>query len=200
MDSLNTAHPLALSILLNEDLYVIEPVETMQNVEINTAPKEEPKAAVENKIVIPVLQDTPMETPEVAKPEAVASKPVFNYLGDNNKYLLIIINDKTHQFINDKDLAFLLKILAAKKLDLHDIAILNTNNYTDLTFKDLKDYFACNKILTFGIDPKSLEIQGIIANKAGEFEGVKILGTWALPLLDSDVKKKTIYWNELKNF
>lgn len=200
MDSLNTAHPLALSILLNEDLYVIEPVETIQNTEVITAHKEEPKIAVENKTVIPVLQNVPVEAQEQAKPQAVSSKPVFNYLGDNNKYLLIIVNDTTHQFINDKDLAFLLKILAAKKLDLHDIAILNTHNYTDLTFKDLKDYFACNKILTFGINPKLLQIQGITANKAGEFDGVKILGTWALPLLDTDVKKKTVYWNELKNF
>ena len=178
MDSLNTAHPLALSILLNEDLYVIEPVETIPNT-IITAQKEEPKAAVENKTVIPVLQNTPIETQEPAKAQTPVSKPVFNYLGDNNKYLLIIVNDTTHQFINDKDLAFLLKILAAKKLDLHDIAILNTKSYTDLIFKDLKDYFACNKILTFGIDPKSLQIQGITANKAGEFDSVKILGTWA---------------------
>ncbi|WP_304062935.1 hypothetical protein [Pedobacter glucosidilyticus] len=200
MDSLNTAHPLALSILLNEDLYVIEPVENMPNTEVITAQKEEPQAAVENKTAIPVLHSTTVETQEIAKPQAPVNKPSFNYLGDNNKYLLVIVNDKTHQFINDKDLAFLLKILAAKKLDLHDIAILNTNSYTDLTFKDLKEYFACNKILTFGIDPKSLQIQGITANKAGEFEGVKILGTWALPLLDTDVKKKTIYWNELKNF
>ncbi|QEK52010.1 hypothetical protein FYC62_10360 [Pedobacter aquae] len=200
MDSLNTAHPLALSILLNEDLYVIEPVETTPNTEVITAQKEEPKAAVENKTVIPVLQNTPIETQESAKAQTPVSKPVFNYLGDNNKYLLIIVNDTTHQFINDKDLAFLLKILAAKKLDLHDIAILNTKSYTDLTFKDLKDYFACNKILTFGIDPKSLQIQGITANKAGEFDSVKILGTWALSLLDTDVKKKTVYWNELKNF
>jgi hypothetical protein len=200
MDSLNTANPLALSILLNEDLYVIEPVETTQHTEDIRLKKEESKVVETNKTVIPVLHSTTVEPQEITKPQTPVSKPSFNYLGDNNKYLLVIVNDKTHQFINDKDLAFLLKILAAKKLDLHDIAILNTERYEALTFTDLKDYFACNKILTFGIDPKSLQIQGITANKAGEFEGVKILGTWALPLLDTDVKKKTIYWNELKNF
>jgi hypothetical protein len=200
MDSLNTANPLALSILLNEDLYVIEPVETTQYTEDINLKKEESKIVEPNKTVIPVLHSTTVESQEMAKPQAPVNKPSFNYLGDNNKYLLVIVNDKTYQFINDKDLAFLLKILAAKKLDLHDIAILNNDSYEALTFADLKDYFACNKILTFGIDPKSLQIQGITANKAGEFEGVKILGTWALPLLDTDVKKKTIYWNELKNF
>lgn len=187
MDSLKTNHPLALSFLFNEDLYVLK-----DDVSIN-------ETSLENS--------TTAEVPGLEKPEPVTipklqtvEKPVFEYIGDNNKYILIIVKDPLQQFLNAKELEFLLKILSAKKLGLQDIAIINTETYEALNFNDLKEYFALSKILTFGINPVSLNISGITANKTGEYNGVKILGTWTLAQLESDVKKKTIYWNELKNF
>lgn len=181
MDSLKTNHPLALSFLFNEDLYVLK-----DDASINDTIVENSTATT-----IPAL-----ETPEEQKVE----KPIFEYIGDNNKYILVIVKDPTQKFLNAKELEFLLKILSAKKLDLKDIAIINTESYDSLDFNDLKEYFALSKILTFGINPASLNTQGITANKAGEYKGVKILGTWTLAQLESDVKKKTIYWNELKTF
>lgn len=181
MDSLKTNHPLALSFLFNEELYVLNDG-TAINEEIiqNSAPAE-----------IPVLEE-----PVLKK----AEKPIFEYIGENNKYILIIVKDPTQKFLNAKELEFLLKILSAKKLNLKDIAIINTETYDSLDFEDLKEYFALSKILTFGINPASLNTSGITANKAGEYKGVKILGTWTLAQLEADVKKKTTYWNELKNF
>ncbi len=181
MDSLKTNHPLALSFLFNEDLYILK-----DDMVINEEQTENSTTAAE-----PVLEK--QETP---KP----GKPIFEYIGENNKYILIIVKDPSQKFLNAKELEFLLKILSAKKLDLKDIAIINTESYASLDFKDLKEYFALSKILTFGINPASLNITGISANKAGEYNGVKILGTWTLAQLEADVKKKTTYWNELKTF
>ena len=69
MDSLNTANPLALSILLNEDLYVIEPVETSQHTEDINLKKEESKIAEANKTAIPVLHSTTVDTQGVTEPQ-----------------------------------------------------------------------------------------------------------------------------------
>lgn len=181
MDSLKTNHPLALSFLFNEELYVLNDGTTIN------------EEVIQNSTVTEI---SVLAEPEVKKPE----KPVFDYIGENNKYILIIVKDPVQQFLNAKELEFLLKILSAKKLDLKDIAIINTETYGSLDFKDLKEYFALSKILTFGINPASLNITGITANKAGEYNGVKILGTWTLAQLEADVKKKTTYWNELKTF
>ena len=93
-----------------------------------------------------------------------------------------------------------MKILAAKKLELNDVAILNIEKYQNLNFTILKDFFACSKIITFGINPAVLQITGIIANKKSIFNDTPILGTWDLPKLQQDVNKKTIFWNELKVF
>jgi len=181
MDSLKTNHPLALSFLFNEELYIIN-----DDVTINDESSQNSTVAE-----IAVVENTAPKTPE---------KPVFEYIGENNKYILIIVKDPVQQFLNAKELEFLLKILSAKKLDLKDIAIINTETYDALDFRDLKEYFALSKILTFGINPAALNITGITANKTGEYNGVKILGTWTLAQLEADVKKKTTYWNELKTF
>lgn len=194
MNSLNTNDPIALSILINEELYFLKDIESLK-VENSTQ---------EN--IVPVIEKTIIPTTEVIKNQVSepASKPLtppyYNYLGDNNKYLLVVVKSPNDEYLNSKELEFLLKILAAKKLELKDIAIINTEKYTTLEFDQLKDYFALSKILTFGINPLSLNITGITANKTGTYKGVKVLGTWTLAQLDADVKKKTTYWNELKNF
>jgi hypothetical protein len=98
------------------------------------------------------------------------------------------------------DLDFLLKIIKAKGLVLDDIAILNKAKYQNLSFDTLKEFFGFNKMLTFGINPKEFGVVGIESNKKFIFKKSSILGTWDLGQLNTDVKKKTTFWNELKNF
>lgn len=186
MNPLQTDHPLALSVLINEEIYVF-PESAVNIPEVQPA-----KASIEEST-------SPDPVVEESK-EVIKVKPEFTYLGDNNKYILVIVKEPVKEFVNQEELVFLLKILAAKKWELKDIAIINIEKYSNLDFDDLKDYFACSRILTFGINPASLNITGASANKTLDFKGVKILGTWTLKQLEKDVSKKTVYWNELKNF
>lgn len=178
METLKTESSLALSILLNEDIYVfkedIEEVQTVTN-----------------------LESLPAE-PEHTEP--VTSKPSFNYMGENNKSVLVIVNDPESEFLNQTDLIFLLKILSAKKLELNDIAIMNLAKHTNYEFENLKNFFACNRILTYGIHPNILGMQGLTSNALQEFNGVKFLGTWSLRQMVNDDNKKRTYWNVLKLF
>lgn len=186
MNPLQTDHPLALSVLLNEEIYIFP------ETKISLIDEKAIEVLTEESITQNIINEEPKNV--------LKSRPAFAYLGDNNKYILIIVKEPVKEFVNREELAFLLKILAAKKWELKDIAIINTEKYSSLDFDDLKDYFACSKILTFGINPVSLKIIGASANKTLDFKGVKILGTWTLAQLEKDTSKKTVYWNELKNF
>ncbi len=175
MNDLQTNNLIALSLLLDEEIYNVEEKELLM---------QKP----------PLAQPLPTETTETK--EATA----FKYLGDNNKYILIVVKEPDDEFLKQDDLDFLQKILKARKLELNDVAIINTEKNKPLYFDDLKTYFAFNKILTFGIDPRVLQINSAQANKKSLFKGIPVLGTWELTKLADDEKKKTIFWNEFKTF
>lgn len=181
METLKTENTLALSLLLDDDIYVFKD-------EIADAIQE---SAEHHSEIAPEIR---------TQTEPVKSTPVFNYMGENNKSVLIIVNDPESEHINQVDLIFLLKILSAKKLELKDIAILNLAKHQDYSLNNLKSFFACNSILTYGINPNILGIQGLTANALQEFDGVKFLGTWSLRQMVNDDNKKRTYWNVLKLF
>lgn len=181
MENLQTDNLMALSFLINEEIYVVK------NEFQNTAPL--------ITVLDPIKEEIPIPTAEILNPQED-----FLYLGDNNKYILIIVKEPTVEFLKKDDLAFLVKILSAKKLALNDVAIINTEKNGPIHFDALIDFFACGKIITFGIDPKSLQITGAVANKKLTFKNTQILGTWDLGRLKQDVSKKTTFWNEFKTF
>ncbi|MEO5911139.1 MAG: hypothetical protein ABIP95_09645 [Pelobium sp.] len=184
MNQLQTDHPIALSLLLNEEIYSVP----------------EEQVAIKKNIPVPVA---PIKIEATVKEEIIPLIPVkksFEYLGDNNKYLLIVVNEPSVAFLKKDDLGFLLKIMAAKKLELADVAIINLHKNEGADYTALKDFFGFNKIITFGINPKILKIDSAVANKKSVYNNTPILGTWDLNKLQIDQEKKTIFWNELKTF
>ncbi|WP_017259893.1 hypothetical protein [Pedobacter arcticus] len=218
MNPLQTDNLIALSLLLDEDIYVLndlpkkefDQIVAEKPVEVSAKTTETNNSPV---VEIPKIekQTIPSPSPEVSPATIIpkiekASVPLktkndgFEYLGENNKYILIIVNNEQEKFLNKADLAFLVKIMGAKKWVLEDVAIVNMAKYEDLNFEDLTAYFACNKIVTFGFNPAVLNIVGAVANQKTTYKNVAVLGTWDLPKLQTDVPKKTIFWNQLKAF
>lgn len=207
MNQLQTDNLIALSLLLDEDIYVLndlpqtvpEQTVTDGNTDIISQPNIELPRADD------VIKPQPVPTitiPKIDKPTAPV-KPInngFDYLGENNKYILIIVNNENEKFLSKTDLDFLVKIMSAKKWVIEDVAIVNMAKYGRLDFEHLKAYFACSKIVTFGFNPAVLNIVGAVANKKSLYKNVAILGTWDLAKLQSDVAKKTVFWNQLKEF
>ena len=194
-NNFNTADPIALSLLFTDDLYVVDELESamVKNaeplpVELVTVNLPEIKEAVKIPVIKQIEEDKPAE------------KPYYQYMGDNNKSFLVVINNPSLDYLAKTDLEFLLKILKARNLVLEDIAILNKAKYQNLSFENLKEFFGFNKMLTFGINPKEFGIADITANKKFSFKKTVILGTWDLNQLNTDVKKKTTFWSELKTF
>ena len=192
MNFLQTQNPIALSLLINEDIYRIpEPAENSVLVVEDDA-ENVVVQSYKNKMIVTE------ELPIVVLPEAIIVKPAYKYIGENLKSILILVNELEADILKKDDLLALYKMLAARKLEQKDVAILNIHKNTHLTFQELKIFFGFNKLLMFGINPTDLGISGIMANQIGRFENVPILGTWHIKQMQTDEKKKLTFWTEMK--
>jgi hypothetical protein len=170
MNELKASHPLALHFLMTEDLYLLNEEEVQEvSKEVTEAPAD--------------------ATPEPA---------YFEYLGENNRYSLILVSTPDHPVIAPQELEALSNILKAKKQDLNDVAIVNINKYPQATFDDLKTFFACNALVLFGINPMQIHLQGIQSNQIKVHEGTKVLATFSFAEMLSNVEKKRAFWDEMK--
>jgi hypothetical protein len=181
MSNLLSQNKAALKMLLTEDIYSI----------------------VENparKLVQPAVKESPvLQAPEKAENKGTL-KPDFEYLGENNKYFLVLIDDKIHTRINPVHQEMLLKVMTAKKLELRDLAIVNMNRYPEAKFKDLKAFFSCSRLLMFGFTPAQIGMGSIPLNRVESAENVKVLSTFSLEEMRNSDDKKREFWNIMKNF
>ena len=151
--------------------------------------------------------------PTVAKQEIASEEVVirsteqalktvhYNYLGDNNKYILILIDQPLKsEIIRATDLLLLEKTLAALKLELRDVAIVNLQQCEELHFKSLKEFFSCNKVLGFGIELAKIGIEKEVAiNTVFRIEDCPFLLASALEELSNNQAQKVIWWSAMKS-
>jgi hypothetical protein len=125
----------------------------------------------------------------------------YNYLGENNKYILILIDQPLkNEIIASKDLLLLEKTLAALKLELRDVAIVNLQQCEELHFKSLKEFFSCNKVLGFGIELAKIGIEKEVAiNTVFRIEDCPFLLASALEELSNNQAQKVIWWSAMKS-
>ena len=133
--------------------------------------------------------------------EQALSAVHYNYLGENNKYILILIDQPLkNEIIAAKDLLLLEKTLAALKLELRDVAIVNLQQCEELHFKSLKDFFSCNKVLGFGIELAKIGIEKEVAiNTVFRIEDCPFLLASALEELSNNQAQKVIWWSAMKS-
>lgn len=129
--------------------------------------------------------------------ESPVSKNV-NYLGKNEKGILIIISKIETAYLNDEELAFLTTILAACQLSLADVAIINWKN-TSLELEQIQQQLGSKQILLFDVSP--LEA-GLPINfpffQIQQFNNRTYLSSPALSLVEKDVSVKRQLWPSLK--
>ena len=179
MSQLQTTDPGALRLLMTEDLFCIR--------------KEQPVIQTDNSINLP----EPKPDSAVIQPDLPID---FSYLGENNKYFLILINDQKHTHLNKEHQEMLVKILQAKTMELRDVAILNLNRYPGILFNSLKEFFAPSRVVLFGVDPQTIGLPGMGSNEPQKINDVKTLATYNFEEMKNDVDKKRAFWNVLKSF
>lgn len=182
MSTLKTLHPLALQLLMTEDLY------TLGGEEATTAPTRPEPLSAHTEAEGVAAQENP----------AKAEPPFFEYLGENNKYILVLVHEPAHAILGPKELETLANILKGKKQEIKDVAVVNLNNYPSASFTALKSFFACNSIIIFGVNPAQVGIEGIQANQISSYQGTKILATYSIAEMLNSVDKKRTFWEEMK--
>ena len=105
-------------------------------------------------------QDSSPEQQAIKPPPTIKDAPTdgtrdWKFLGNNNKHILVMVDYKDAVHLPDDELAFLTKMLAACKLDLGDIALINFNNYRDAIATEFLARFKSKTILLFGIEPSA---------------------------------------------
>jgi hypothetical protein len=84
----------------------------------------------------------------------VPEKPSQNYIGNNQKNILIVVSKNDTETINEHELNFLANVLAACKLSLAEVAIVKWPMVeTNLT--ELLETLESKTVLLFNIDPIS---------------------------------------------
>lgn len=169
--SLLAKHPKALQFLFNEDLYHIEE-----------------KA----------LESTQPESASLAL--LPAEKPTFNYLGENNRFFVLLVNEPEHPHLAPAQLETLSKILQAKGLQMADVALVNLAKHPPCNFAQLHDFFSFNKLCLFGISPSNLGLPAMASNEPIAFERTHVLATFSIAEMQQTQHKKVAFWHVMKTF
>ena len=93
--------------------------------------------------------------------EPIKSKPEpkkrsgYRFLGDNARKILVLVNYSNKDFLPDNDLEFLTKMLAACKLSVADVAIVNHADQP-IVFEKIKKQFNPVTAISFGLSPETI--------------------------------------------
>ena len=201
MSTLHSKEFNTLSLLLTEDIYIIDKKAVPQA----DKPLESEKIQVPEKTEQaekPLSTPSPSIVPIQKSAEIVEPKKAqeFNYIGENNKYFLILIDDASAKEISATHKEMLLKIMAAKGLELRDLAVLNLHLFPDTKIQELKEFFSCNKLVLFGINPQRIALPSISSNQVENHYSIKLFSTYSMDEMINDVNKKKEFWAVMKDF
>jgi hypothetical protein len=201
MSTLHSNEFNTLSLLLTEDIYILnkkavpqadKPLES-ENIQVSekTEQTEKPLSTPSTNI------EPTQKSPAIVEPKKTLE---FNYIGENNKYFLILIDDASAKEISSVHKEMLLKIMAAKGLELRDLAVLNLHLFPDTKIQELKEFFSCNKLVLFGINPQRIALPSISSNKVESHQSIKLFSTYSMDEMINDVNKKKEFWAIMKDF
>jgi hypothetical protein len=136
-----------------------------------------------------------------AAEEAQPIKPI-GFLGDNQKKITILLKDSSAVHVADESLQFLTAILAACKLNMGDVAIVNTANQT-INYAQIKTELQPSTIILFDIAAASIALPFEVPQyQVQQYDNCTLLFSAPLQsmLVKTDAAKleKGKLWNALK--
>ena len=158
------------------------------------APLESPAKPVAKKEVEEIIEAPKVEI----KATATEPKGPLRSLGENRKNVLILVDAADAVFLGDKDLELLTSILAACKLSLADVAIVNKHQHT-IVYKELIGTFSSKVCLLFDIPPSAIDLPvDFPAYQVQPFAGCSFLYGPSLGEMQNDQELKKKLWVSLK--
>jgi hypothetical protein len=90
-------------------------------------------------------------------PEPAPQPPQYKILGKNNRKITILVQSPDIPFLPDNQLTFLTKILEACRMNIGDVAIVNTAT-APVNIATLKQQLQPTAILLFGLEPTAIKL------------------------------------------
>jgi hypothetical protein len=149
----------------------------------------------ENSVPAPVILP-PAETGpgRTDKPEIA-----YRSLGNNQKNILVVVNNSGVAFMTDPELQFLTGVLGACKLSLDDVAIVNFSHHTGMVYKELVTHFQSRIVMLFDTEPASFGLPMSFPHyQLQPFAGNTFLFSPSLKELEKDRVEKSKLWVCLK--
>ncbi len=139
---------------------------------------------------------------ELPDKEQVQKKiPAFSipYLGENQLQILVLVNDPSSKYLSDSDFRFLSGILAACKLSLQDIALVNLYSMVVKHFSHLIQSFQPRVVILFGVLPQEIDLPVNFPHfQVQSYSKVSFLSSPDLTTLEGDKLIKSKLWLSLK--
>lgn len=132
------------------------------------------------------------------QPAVVKALPKVKYLGENQKNILLLIQNESEAYLNDELFNLLANILNACKLGMQDVALINIAAYPGLTLADYKNAVQIKQCIIFAIPPASLGLQPMQPYVIETHEQIPSLWSDALQLIATDKQMKGKLWMGLK--
>ena len=121
------------------------------------------------------------------------------FLGKNGEQVTILVKDQNALYLSEKELNFLIGIIAACKLTMADVALVNLEKNKGLTYKQITDQLKAEKVFLFDVDPAELDLPVTFPNyQVQRYNRQVYLSAPALALLEDDRMEKSKLWTCLK--
>lgn len=151
--------------------------------------------ALNPKIVSQLYSNTLVETTTTP----VAEKSPVRVIGENRRNIIVIVRHVNVPVLPDEELNFLTSVLAACKLGLADIALMNAASMSE---DQLQSIIADSgrQVLLFGTDPLSIGLPiNFPAFQLQQFNQRTYLYSPALSEVEKDKTLKSRLWTSLKS-
>lgn len=149
---------------------------------------------LKSSLLADLYKNSLIETSTISVSEATQLK----YFGNNQKNILIIVSHQTVPFLPDEELSFLTNVLAACKLSMADVGIVNNHGAEQNDLQNLINAEA-KQVLLFGVEPLAI---GLPINfppfQLQPFNNRTYLHAPELSEVEDDKTLKSRLWSALK--
>lgn len=179
MSRLLTKNPIAIRQLMSETIFQSNEVD--EKVESQEA--KDASASVES-----------LESNEAIKDEKLVEKEELSYWGNNEKGILFLVDNSEANFFSEQAQDAFLKTLAALRLSLSDVAVINLYPQS-FSISDIQQQLKFNTIVYstgLGTD------YGATFNQVFKEGGKSMLVTYTFEEMLTSNDKKRAFWNAIK--
>ena len=188
-----TNNPEALRLFFTEDIYLVDPAQTTTESHTATA------ARPESTHMLPQLENSGLNlAPAVASIQEPALEQRFQYVGANQRNILILVNDAHNPVSTLQGRELLGNILKAIGLSRNDCALVNYASCDGADFNALQGFFKPQYLFAFGVSPDQLGIPGAAYNSIVTKDQSKLIFSSNLDPLSGDAATKKQLWGSLK--